>query len=112
MLLKLSSIYNLYDLIEESLNLEHILNFRFFTWISLPVQVKEDSLVIVNCNLKSEIVKKEILPLKCLMLRFDLSGHLNRTQHSGLSSVPGPLDQGGGALPRTGRPSPTAAREV
>lgn len=46
------------------------------------------------------------------MLCFDLSGHLSRTQYSGLSSIPGPRDQDGGALPRTGRASPTAEREV
>lgn len=46
------------------------------------------------------------------MLCFDLGEHPSRVQYSGLSSIPGPLDQDGGVLPRTGRPSPTAAREV
>lgn len=57
-------------------------------------------------------MKKEILPQKCLMLCFDLSEHPSRVRYSGLSGIPGPLDQDGGLLPRTGRPSPTAAREV
>lgn len=75
-------------------------------------QLWEEGLVIVNCSLKLEIVKKEVLPLSYLMLYFDLSGHLTRIRNSGLSSSPGPLDHDGGALPRTGHPIPTAAREL
>lgn len=57
--------------------------------------------------------KKEILPLRCLMLSFYLSRHLTRIQNSVfLGHVPGPLDHDGGELPRTGHPIPTAAREM
>ena len=65
-------------------------------WISLPVQLKGEGSVIVNCNLKLEILKKETLPLQCLMLCFDLSGHLSITQYSGLSSIPGSGTLGSG----------------